>query len=73
MLSNNFFLTQLVPPTTLVLQDEEGMPVHSVLGPVMEGTNLRVSCVASGGELSRLLRLKVNSKLSANQMTLKQR
>jgi hypothetical protein len=29
--------------------------------------------VASGGELSRLLRLKVNSKLSANQMTLKQR
>ncbi|KAA0201439.1 hypothetical protein HAZT_HAZT004457 [Hyalella azteca] len=69
-INNRVNLTIVVPPTALVLQDEEGMPVHSVLGPVMEGTNLRVSCVASGGELSRLLLLEISSKLSNREMTL---
>ncbi|KAF2355771.1 CD80-like immunoglobulin C2-set [Trinorchestia longiramus] len=48
-INNRVNLTIVVPPSSLVLQDEEGMPIRSVIGPVTEDSDLRISCVATGG------------------------
>ncbi len=38
-----------MPPRKLIIKDETGLPLHDLIGPYDEESNLRIICQAEGG------------------------
>jgi len=38
-----------VPPRKVIIKDERGLPLHDLIGPYDEESNLRILCQAEGG------------------------
>ncbi|XP_054154374.1 nephrin-like [Oppia nitens] len=43
-------LSVIVPPKKVIIKDELGRPLHDLIGPFNEDTNLRLLCEAEGGK-----------------------